>query len=236
MTLYFSRVLRKFAQRTGRTFKSTETGRKVEPGDDLVLVHDGELPELGGLLRGTHIVRDPRDLVVSAYFYHLRTSEAWCARPNPALRDVPRGMSYQEHLRSMDLEEGMFYEMTHASAGVIRAMAEWDYDDGRFLELRFEDVLGDEPRTFRDMFRWYGFGEREVRTAGRLARRFSLARAKWRPRNLLGRGHVREGTRIGGWRAYFSPDLEREFMNRYGDILAFLGYDPSPAARAWGAQ
>jgi len=235
MTLYFSRVLREFARRTSRTFKSTETCRRIEPRDELVIVHDSDLPEMPGAVRGTHIVRDPRDLVVSAYFYHLRTSEAWCARPNPALRDVPRGTSYREHLRSMDLEEGLHYEMSHASAGVIQAMADWDYDDGRFLELRYEEVLGDEPRTFRDMFRWYGFGEREVRTAVRLARRFSLARTKWRPRNLLGRGHVRKGTRIGGWRRYFTPDLEREFMNHYGDILTFLGYDQALGVRAWGA-
>lgn len=77
MTLYFSQVFAAFARQVGWQYHSTVNG--VPPDSaELVLVHDGSFPRGAGECRGTHIVRDPRDLIVSGYFYHLRTSETWC--------------------------------------------------------------------------------------------------------------------------------------------------------------
>ena len=32
--------------------------------------------------RGSHFIRDPRDLIISGYYYHLRAAEAWCIAPD----------------------------------------------------------------------------------------------------------------------------------------------------------
>lgn len=40
--------------------------------------------------RGSHFIRDPRDLVVSGYYYHLWTREAWCMDPGFEWRDLSR--------------------------------------------------------------------------------------------------------------------------------------------------
>src|SRR5581483_5322277 len=56
----------------------------VEPIDDDTDIalfqhtHDFQRASAGDrTIRGSHMIRDPRDLVVSAYYYHLRTSESW---------------------------------------------------------------------------------------------------------------------------------------------------------------
>ena len=36
--------------------------------------------------RGLHMVRDPRDMIVSACFYHLTSTEPWLHVPRPELR------------------------------------------------------------------------------------------------------------------------------------------------------
>ena len=45
-----------------------------------------DLDALGDDVRATHFVRDPRDLVVSGYFYHKRGAEAWTRKPSPSAK------------------------------------------------------------------------------------------------------------------------------------------------------
>ena len=53
-------------------------------------------------IRAFHYVRDPRDIVVSAYFSHRNShsTEAW-----------PELVEYREKLRSCSKEEGLFLEL-----------------------------------------------------------------------------------------------------------------------------
>jgi hypothetical protein len=52
--------------------------------------------------RGFHVVRDPRDIIVSAYFSHLHShpTDEW-----PAL------LAHREQLKSVSRDEGLFVEM-----------------------------------------------------------------------------------------------------------------------------
>lgn len=38
-------------------------------------------------IRAVHMIRDPRDLIVSGYFYHKRAAEHWCYYLNPSEAD-----------------------------------------------------------------------------------------------------------------------------------------------------
>lgn len=223
MTLYFTQVFSVFSDRFGYAFHSTEATRNVAAAD-LALVHDGALPDVPDRFRGTHIVRDPRDLIVSGYFYHLRTGESWCVEPNPANDDVPAGVSYQVHLRSLPLEEGLIFEMEHVSGGQIDRMLSWNYRRPEFMELKFEDILGNERSVMERVFDWYGFPPQEAGTAGRIAARYAATPWGRLIKYLKGGRHIRPGARIGQWRDFFTPRVERRFNESYGEVVRYLGY------------
>lgn len=45
--------------------------------------HALDLEKLGSEVKITRFIRDPRDLVVSGYFYHIRGAEEWCKIVDP---------------------------------------------------------------------------------------------------------------------------------------------------------
>ena len=73
MTLYFNDVFKVFSAQAGLNFQNTAFVAADPDTADILLSHDSRI-DLAGIARpwrASHIVRDPRDLLVSAYFYHL---------------------------------------------------------------------------------------------------------------------------------------------------------------------
>lgn len=229
MTLYFTAVLSEFARRTDCVFSTTVESQPEISNDGFLFCHDSRLPNITRDFRGSHIIRDPRDLIVSAYFYHLKTQEIWCAKPNAHNTDLPPNVSYQAHLRSLTQEEGLFYEMTHVSGAMIEHMANWDYQNPAFLELKYEQVIGNEEQTFQQLFEWYGLGEDQVRLATSIAKKRARTHARPSLRNFLLANHVKSGSHVDQWRQYFTPRLKHRFLERFGNALIKLGYETNNA-------
>jgi hypothetical protein len=82
-------------------------------------------------LRGFHVIRDPRDLIVSAYFSHLHSH---------SLATWPRLAEHRRQLQSTDKSAGLLLEMEF-SRRVLADMANWDYTQPGVLELRMEDMI-----------------------------------------------------------------------------------------------
>lgn len=106
---------------------------------DLVCYLDAEWEAVSDLegLRGVHVVRDPRDILVSAYFSHLHShqTESW-----PELRE------HRERLGEVSKEEGLYLEMEFTGY-VFEAMQRWEYDRDGVLEAKFEE-LSERPFEF----------------------------------------------------------------------------------------
>ena len=83
-----------------------------------------------GPLRGFHVVRDPRDIIVSGYFSHRNS------HPTDGL---PHLAAHREQLQSVSKEEGIRLEMDF-SARLIRDLVEWDYNQPHILEVKMEDL------------------------------------------------------------------------------------------------
>ncbi len=223
LTVLMRQVFAEVANRYGLVFRCG-TGGAIDPATD---IHQDMLGRTAranwpcdrGTPRGIHLRRDPRDVVVSGYFYHLnRCQESWCLAPDPALG----GRSYQETLRGLPTEEGLLFELAGNGTMTINNMLGWDYEAPNVLELRYEDFMGDFESSFRRAFGFLGFN---VRRCLRLARPHAFAAKTGRQPGEIDPGsHLRNGL-PGQWRQHFTPRLLAAFHERFPDAVARLGYD-----------
>jgi hypothetical protein len=204
--------------------------------EQVILLTDGDdvqwerLPDF----RASHFIRDPRDLVVSGYYYHLWTNEEWakaedfdwdfltglpkfvCVEADPARR--PQRISYQTYLNTLGPERGMLMEMVSRER-TFDQMRRWNFDNPRILEMRYEEIVGNEEAACSRLFDHYRFSA-ALRTRGlELAREFGLNNLAKRERS-----HVRSGA-PDQWRTHFTPAVKEHFKHAHGDLLIRLGYE-----------
>jgi hypothetical protein len=224
-TTWFHRVLRAVASEYGLRYERFGPGVTIGESIGVAFFEQGREFRRHAIgarpFRGSHLVRDPRDVVVSAYAYHLWTTEPWARAPKPEYG----GRSYQELLTTLDRDEGLLLEIERSAATVLADMAAWDYAQPEFVELRYEELIADEPTGFRRMFRGYGFDDAAVERSVEIADGFSF-------RNVTGRGlgegesgsHLRSG-RPGEWREWFGARHRERSAELAGEVLVRLGYE-----------
>ncbi len=180
---------------------------------------------LGKDFRIVRFVRDPRDLIVSGYFYHRRGAEPWFRFRGPTdaywsaingrvPADMPSDVSYAEYLESLSVEDGLLAEMEFRAAH-LDSLRDWP-DDERIRLYRYESILGNERETFEDIADFYELTRGEKARMGRLARRHRSARRTDDP-------HIRD-PRPGQWQSHFTPRVTRHFDREFADLLPLLGY------------
>lgn len=180
-----------------------------------------------GRFRLSRFIRDPRDLVVSGYFYHRRGAEAWVTREAPSDEDwyfanarVPQAVresssSFADYLQSVPREEGLLAELELRQPH-FESMAAWPERHPDVVTYRYEDVVADGPRVFRELFDFYRLSPLERTLGNWLADRYSLRRMAADP-------HVRNPA-SGQWREVFTPRVRQAFDARYAGLVRQLGY------------
>jgi hypothetical protein len=215
----------------------------------------GQVATLPNLV-GIHAVRDPRDVIVSAYFSHLKThsTAAW-----PAL------LAHRSQLQQCDQEEGLFHEIAFRKEQFDEMRSWREAHDDRIIEVRMEDVTASTYRSILSIIDFlglllrdnYGFSHRVEYLFARLLRNIELRFQVPLPRILHalpaervlgivwqneferksgGRkvgeenkdSHYRKGVR-GDWKNYLSKEHLARITQLYGDVIAQYGYEASPA-------
>lgn len=230
-------------------------------GADIVacVTADRQQAEALRAYRAFHVIRDPRDIVVSAYFSH---------RDTHPVHGLPHMQAHREALRAATIEEGLLLEMEFSKAELLQ-MSDWDYASESVLEIKMEDLTLHPYEWFLQVFGHLGLLEdvepRQAaaqarvwtsRLLNRLARRhrgLSPVRRKMRATGELVLGavyanrfealtagrrrgsedltsHYRKGV-AGDWANHFTPVHAEAFRAHFGDLLERLGYgsDPDPA-------
>lgn len=209
-------------------------------------------------IRAFHYVRDPRDIVVSAYFSHRNShsTQAW-----------PELIEYREKLRACTEEQGLLLELEFR-AQQFQEMRSWKANSatGPIRSYRIEEVIARPYETFVEIFASLGLlDEGYYSAANRL--RFLLAKVSCRAERLLGKSvhlprairaipteallgivHERDFSKLSGgrqkgetdpashyrrgvhgdWLNHFSLEHLQFFKERYGDLLLQYGYESDP--------
>lgn len=182
----------------------------------------------GGRFRVSRFIRDPRDLVVSGYFYHRRGAEPWTRIAAPTASDwsfanghVPRavrdaGTSFAAYLRSVDEEAGLLAELSFRRHH-FDSMRAWPEGHPDIVTHRYEQIVGREVEVFRALFRFYGLSFVQRIVGGWLAKRYSFKKIASDP-------HVRDPA-SGQWRNHFTPRVRSAFEARHPGLIEHLGYE-----------
>ena len=203
---------------------------------------------------GFHIIRDPRDIVVSAYFSHLHShpTDNW-----------PELIAYRAQLQRLSKDDGLLLELKFLRK-LFKQLYEWNYAQENVLELKMEDVIANPyDQIVRALLFIEAAAENTplktrllsglasgIRDLGYLYRIPSIVVPKYvLPKIpvefLLGyiyeirfsemakgraRGtedacsHYRKGM-AGDWANHFKPQHKEYFKKNYNDVLLKLGYE-----------
>lgn len=206
-------------------------------------------------LLGFHVIRDPRDIVVSAYFSHLHTHsvDRW-----------PSLLVHRERLQKASKEEGLFLEMEFRKAE-FEDLYNWDYCQPNVLEIKMEDVIKspyetmvnalcylrliDDTRSFKQSFLYIlasAIDRLRIKSKGLIP--LSISKNKIPVDVLLGciyhnrfsqkagdrkkgvenvKSHYRKGV-AGDWVNHFTEEHRIHFKRNYNDLLMKLGYETKP--------
>lgn len=167
-----------------------------------------------------HMVRDPRDVVISSMHYHCHAGEKWLLRPDPALG----GRTYKEAITALaTTRERYVFELRGSSARNIGTMLDWDAR-GSF-ECRYEDLIRDtDGAVFARGCAHLGFSGTEIDTCRAVFWRHALFGGEAERARCNKIAHVRSGE-AEQWRSVFDRRLGEAFVAQYGDALVRLGYE-----------
>ncbi len=169
--------------------------------------------------RGLHIVRDPRDMILSAVRFHLVSDESWLHDP----MDQLGGKSYQQHLRSLSsLEEQASFEMDQYMGRAIAEMSGFDRQ-GVFLDVRYEDLINDhEMKLWRELSGYLGLKNEQIDHSLDAFWRSSVFGERSAHDQKIGESHI-FNSRPAQWMKAPVAVIDR-IEERYRSEIAGLGY------------
>ncbi len=194
--------------------------KKIRAFDCDLLIHrnaDGAVQDLleGREFRGFHVIRDPRDILVSAYFSHKYSHKLLA----PWLEDQRRNLE-----RIDDVEEGLLYDLEMFTSVYLRKMQSWDYNDDRMYETRFERITTDPKAEWDAILNFTGLPfDRDWFHARLEAASFERLSSRKKGEEDQ-QSHFRKGV-AGDWRNHFTDRVKDAFKKDFGQMLIDLGYE-----------
>jgi hypothetical protein len=195
--------------------------------------------------RGFHVIRDPRDILVSSYFSDKYSHPVY----------GEQFAQFREQLGTVAFDQGMRLELDRRTAE-FEALAGWNYHNPRVYETRYEQLTTAPFEEFTKILAFLGIPSpasgaanllaRGQITANRLLRRLHMPiRAAGIPpqylhslmmrqsfQKLAGRqkgqedqkSHYRKGV-AGDWVNHLTGANKDLFKERWGQLVVDLGYE-----------
>jgi len=164
-------------------------------------------------------MRDPRDIIVSAYFSNKQS--------HPLMG--PKMAQIRKMLNSISITDGLIYMIQQRDDdGHFAALRSWvdsSKRDEDILLLKFEDLIGPERfQFFRELFLHCDIRMPEEKLS-QLLQDYSFEQLSRRKRGEEDpSAHYRKGV-AGDWKNYFNNAIITRFKGITGDLVAHLGYE-----------
>lgn len=183
-----------------------------------------------------HIIRDPRDVLLSGCAYHHSAPVKGEAFLHKARGDLG-GATYQEHLNALESQyDKLMFEMENKHAETVSEMRRWPWGDPRVAELRYEDLMQDvEGALMRGALSQLGLAGADLDRGVEIFLANSLFGGLADPsaQGARVRAHVKSGGRIARWKTEMPKAIAVQYAARFGDDLIALGYEND---RSWVGQ
>jgi hypothetical protein len=225
-TVVMEKILRHFCHEKGLKYQYCGQ-RGLKPDTDVWIENHSHIDfsKIDRPIRGTHMIRHPCSIIVSAYEYHKITPERWTNRKIKKLEGTP---SYKDILKKFNLTDGMKFEMsnsffTESSQRTINDIYNWDYTRENFLELKYEHLMADYNTTIRNMFKFYGFPSEDIELAVKIAKKYNIRNKDFTDYKTV---HItNKKIDLDLWKKYFTKELVETFVETYpDDLFERLGY------------
>lgn len=169
--------------------------------------------------RFVHVVRDPLEVVLSGYQYHLRTTERWALRPDKRYN----GTSYRAYLNSLPARDGLRAELKHSLKDALKTMPRLlnrTHASPCTLTVRLEDFERDWRGTTARL--WDIFGVEDASVATRLDRAIAKHNVYQSAQPRYFNKHVANVTSRSAMRGIVrdTPDI----YSKIQDVRRRLGY------------
>jgi hypothetical protein len=97
-------------------------------------------------IRGFHVIRDPRDIAVSAYFSHLYS------HPTEGWSDL---VEHRNKLKQLSKYEGLIAEINFRKKQ-FKEMYNWNYNQLNVVELKMENIISNPYLCFAEILTDFG--------------------------------------------------------------------------------
>lgn len=233
-TIWMRRVFRAIARELGLLYQFVHRAIRLDalPQQGRAILFNWSSrfsPELlnNKVTRILHLIRDPRDVLISGMKYHQiapLAGEEFLHKPRHDLN----GKTYQQHLKSLpDDTEKLMFEMHNKHRETLTEMLDWDYRNQNCLELRYEDLMLDKGcHLFEKFLRGFGFRADEIAKGKQIFWNNSLFGGLAKPDQRDDRIalHVQSGA-IAQWQTALPREVAEEYLHQHGDDLIALGYE-----------
>lgn len=174
--------------------------------------------------RGWHLIRDPRDVLISGANYHGWSHEPWLHQP----REKFEGRSYQQQIRPLSFEDAVRFEMDRSTGQAVRDMLSFDRRQGSIRDIAFEDLRLDHQGDMAiGLFRELGFDDHALAICLECYREEHVGAIG--DDSLALRQHIQSAD-CAQWRYLFTAELLDDLERKLPRACERLGYPPSDPA------
>ena len=167
--------------------------------------------------KGFHMIRDPRNLLVSLYFSHRFSHKL-----DRYTKDIENDRKYlTAHLP----EEGLLYLMNRSKQflDTMSSLERWPFDDKRLRTIQFEDYVKNTCVFWSDFLKSVDL-ELEDDKLKKILAIYSFDNLKKISIKRSGISHYRSA-QPDDYTKNFTPEVKKLFKNRYGQLLVKMGYE-----------
>ena len=247
-TKLLEKIFKKISIDFGLKYISIYGSKTIDYDADIIFFFHSQIEniKLPKKFRGIHIIRDPRDVIISGYLYHKRTNEDWCINENFNFDNPIRypiipysqeyrsenwkkeyllnlnNKSYQANLNEKKQTEGIIFEIKNYGSWTIEDMMKWNYKHPNIKEIKFEVIMKSYNDIFYEIFEHFRFNEQQIKQALKIANKHDL--------NRMSRIQIKKNPHIfskktSKWKKYFNKEISDLFNNRFKNVLSTLKYE-----------